>query len=214
METLDYLVASRLTPKQKDFLDFIDRFVQEQGFAPSQQEIARHFGFRSLGTVQNYLVRLERLGLLRKAWNARHGIEVVKPEKRTEALELPLLGFVAAGLPIEAVENREVVEVPSSLLKQGEHFVLRVKGDSMIDEGILEGDLAIIRKQRTATNGQTVVALLDNAATIKKYFRRGERIELRPANPAYAPILLDSARSLDFRIEGVLVGLIRRLKDS
>lgn len=211
MEKLNLQVAAKLTPKQKDFLDFLEGYVAEHGYAPAQQEMAKHFGFSSLGTVQNYLVRLERLGLVRKAWNARHGIELVKSKAPAEAVELDLVGFVAAGAPIEHLEQREVVEVPSSLLKRGEHFVLRVKGDSMVEEGIMENDLAIIRKQTTAQNGQTVVALIDNAATIKKFFRFSNRVELHPANPAYKPIVVDSAERKDFRIEGVLVGLIRKL---
>ena len=207
---------AKLTPKQKDFLDFLARYSEENGFAPSQQEMATHFGYSSLGTVQNYLVRLEALGLIRKSWNTRHGIEVVREERsdtpRT-ATELPLLGLVAAGLPIENLGYQETVEVPSSLLKRGEHFVLRVKGDSMIEEGIHENDLAIIRKQTSAANGQTVVALINNSATIKKYFRFRDRVELHPANPRYEPIVVGGEAERDFRIEGILVGLIRKVPD-
>ena len=210
---------AKLTPKQKDFLDFLAAFSEKNGYAPSQQEMANHFGYSSLGTVQNYLVRLEGLGLIRKSWNARHGIEIVKPKATRSAqsqdaiAELPLVGLVAAGVPIESLDAHESVEVPRSLLKRGEHFVLRVKGDSMIDEGIHENDLAIIRKTTSATNGQTVVALIDNAATIKKYFRFRDRVELHPANPRYEPIVVDEGNKGDFKIEGILVGLIRRLKD-
>ncbi len=124
---------------------------------------------------------------------------------------LPLVGRVAAGAPIEAIEQQQMVEVPATMLKSGEHFVLQVCGDSMIEDGILEDDLAIIRKQGSANNGQTVVALIDNAATIKKYFRYTDRVELHPANPAYAPIVVQQNEPHDFKIEGILVGVIRNL---
>lgn len=206
-------VSAKLTPKQKDFLDYLASYATENGYAPSQQEMAKHFGFSSLGTVQNYLVRLEGLGLIKKSWNARHGIEVVQEKTAATITELPLVGLVAAGAPIESLDVQESVEVPSSLLRRGEHFVLRVKGDSMVDEGIMENDLAIIRKQTNATNGQTVVALIDNAATIKKYFRFRDRVELHPANPRYQPIVVNGEGTRDFRIEGILVGLIRKLNE-
>lgn len=203
-----------LTRKQKEFLDFLEIYTEEYGYAPSQQEMASHFGFSSLGTVQNYLVRLERQGFVRKTWNARHGIEVIgspKMDAVPAAAVLPLVGRVAAGAPIEAIDQHREVEVPATMLKQGEHFVLQVCGDSMIEDGILEDDLAIIRKQNTAINGQTVVALIDNSATIKKYFRYTDRVELHPANPAYAPIVVQKNEPHDFKIEGILVGVIRNL---
>ncbi len=200
-----------LTPKQKEVHDFISGFTAEKGYAPSQQEIARHFGFKSLGTVQNYLVRLERQGLLRKTWNARRGAKVVRAQSATEAVPLPLLGRVAAGRPIEAIQTMETLEVPSSMLKSGDHFVLRITGDSMIEDGILDGDYVVIRQQSFATNGQTVVALIRNEATIKRFYRKGGKVELRPANAKYQPLVVESLVEGDFKIEGVMVGLIRRL---
>lgn len=206
-----------LTPKQKAILDFITTFRAERGYAPSQHEIAHHFGFKSLGTVQNYLVRLERQGALRKTWNARRGTQVVaapqplfNEQPQLAAVPLPLLGRVAAGRPIEAVQSEETIEVPPSMIKTGAHFVLKVNGDSMIEQGILDGDYVVIKKQVTANNGQTVVALIDNGATIKKYFLRSGRIELHPANAAYKPIVVEA--DSDFRIEGILVGVVRVLK--
>lgn len=225
-----------LTPKQKAMLDFILEFRAERGYAPSQHEIAAHFGFSSLGTVQNYLVRLERQGAIQKDWNARRGTHVLQNPERSAMgadrptkvsgefasasssfketsgeLSLPLLGRVAAGRPIEAIENRETVEVPRALVgRTGEHFVLRVQGDSMIEEGILDGDQVIIKKQRTAQNGQTVVALVGNEATIKKYYFRQGRVELHPANPKYSPLIVDADVKDEFHIEGIMVGLIRK----
>lgn len=216
-----------LTPKQKNVLQFIEKYQFEQGYAPTQQEIAKHFGFRSLGTVQNYLVRLEREGFLEKTLNAQRSVKVVpKPQPQRAGVglyganvmlgtvSLPLVGRVAAGRPIEAIENREFLDVPASLLKMaGEHFVLRIAGDSMIEDGILDGDYVVIRKQKDAQNGQTVVALIGNEATIKHYYRKGAQVELRAANPAYDPIVVDSmVGPSGFHIEGVLVGLIRKVE--
>lgn len=206
-----------LTPKQKDILDFILKFGAKRGYAPSQQEIADHFGFKSLGTVQNYIVRLERQGLLRKIWNARRGMQILHPaapqplaEVNAGTIPLPLLGRVAAGRPIEAVQANETVDVPSSMVKAGaETFVLKVVGDSMIEDGILDGDYAVIRKRADAHNGETVVALINNEATIKKFYRRGGKIELHPANPAYKPIVVDPGPEHQLRIEGVLAGILR-----
>ena len=211
-----------LTPKQKALLDFIQQFEQEQGYAPSQQEIAKHFGFNSLGTVQNYLVRLQRQGLLKKTWNARRSVSLTATAKRKNvppqpirmsAASLPLLGRVAAGKPIEAIENAESLEVPPTMLSKGEQFVLKVVGDSMVDDGILNGDFIVVQKQAQATNGQTVVALINNEATVKRYYRLGQRVELHPANPNYEPLVIESlVDSPDFRIEGIVTGVIRHLQ--
>ncbi|MGE0615749.1 MAG: transcriptional repressor LexA [Bacteriovoracia bacterium] len=219
-----------LTPKQLKVLEFIEQFRAEKGYAPSQHEIAQHFGFQSLGTVQNYLVRLERQGALQKSWNARRGIQLLKTPPSTThpaarqgssirhdsrdgsgTVPIPLLGRVAAGRPIEAIETPESIEVPASMLRQGEHFVLKVSGSSMIEDGILDGDFAVIKKQADAQNGQTVVALIGNEATIKRFYRMRDRVELHPANPAFKPIVVESMVESDFRIEGVLAGVIRKM---
>ncbi len=194
-----------MTPKQKKILDFIATCIEQQGYPPSQQEIARAFGFRSLGTVQNYLVRLEREGLLSRDWNARRGLQVKRT--RVQGTELPLVGTVAAGKPIEAVEVPDSIEVPSSMVGPGENFVLRVRGDSMVGDGILDGDYVVVRKQPSAENGQTVVALIGNEATVKRFYRRGKTIELHPANPTMQPISVPP--DADLRIEGVVVGVVR-----
>ena len=208
---------AQLTPKQKNVLEFIHQFRVENGYAPSQQEIAKNFGFTSLGTVQNYLVRLERQGVLQKSWNAKRGvlipINVREDLKHEDPHRLPMVGYVAAGVPIEAIAHQEWVEVPSDFTRgMGTFFVLKVRGDSMIEDGILNGDQVIIKKQPTALNGQTVVALLDNQATIKRFFKYSDRVELQPANPAFAPIVVseEMMREKNFRIEGVLAGVMRR----
>ncbi|MEZ4485714.1 MAG: transcriptional repressor LexA [Syntrophotaleaceae bacterium] len=199
---------SPLTPKQKQVFDFIARHIETRGFAPSQQEIARAFGFRSLGTVQNYLVRLEREGLLSRDWNGRRSLRLAASAEA--GLKLPLAGTVAAGKPIEAIETNDAIEVPPAMVGTGEHFVLRVAGDSMIEDGILDGDYVVVRKQASADNSQTVVALLDNEATVKRLQRHGDTVELHPANPTMQPIIV--TQEMDFRIEGVVVGVIRHYR--
>lgn len=196
---------SPLTPKQKRILDFIESYLTANGYAPSQQEIARAFGFRSLGTVQNYLVRLEREGVLSRDWNARRGTRPTLT--KGNAIELPLAGLVAAGKPIEAVETPDTIEVPSSMVGGGDNIVLKVQGTSMIGDGILDGDYVVVRKQVQAENGQTVVAMIHGEATVKRFYRKGSRIELHPANPTMTPILVENEET--FRIEGVVIGVIR-----
>lgn len=196
---------SPLTLKQKKILDYIEAFTTREGYQPSQQEIAQAFGFSSLGTVQNYLVRLEREGLIARTWNARRGMKVLRP--RQNGLELPLAGRVAAGRPIEAIETPDTIEVPSSMLGSGENFVLKVEGDSMVGDGILDGDYVVVRKHSSAENGQTVVALINGEATVKRFYRKGATVELHPANPTMHPLIVSSEQS--FRIEGVVVGVIR-----
>lgn len=199
---------SPITPKQKQVFDFIAQHIESQGFAPSQQEIAKAFGFRSLGTVQNYLVRLEREGLLNRDWNGRRSLRLAAVAE--QGMKLPLSGTVAAGKPIEAIETSDTIDVPPAMVGLGEHFVLHVAGDSMIDDGILDGDYVVVRKQSTAENGQTVVALLDNEATVKRLQRHGQTIELHPANPTMHPITVNA--EVPFRIEGVVVGVIRHYR--
>ena len=236
------------TPKQKNILEFMETFHHEKGYAPSQHEIAAHFGFKSLGTVQNYLVRLEKQGFLRRPWNSKRGTTLTEitttllsgatsnrsshisriadfahpAPLELSAVPLPLLGRVAAGLPIQYTETDQNIDVPRTLLGRDfragrdSNYVLRVQGSSMIGDGILDGDYVIIRNQPDARNGQTVIAMIGTEATIKRYYRESRpngdsRIELRAANPAFEPIVIDSLTDSDFKIEGVLVGVIRKL---
>jgi len=205
--------TGRLTPKQKKLLEFIENYMDENGYAPTQQEIAEHFGYSSLGTVQNYLIRLEEQGFLKRKWNGKRALDVVNPFKpqfqppQAAALELPLLGYVAAGKPIEAILSNETLEVPPSMAAKGENFALKVKGDSMIEDGILDGDYVIVRRQPTASNGQTVVATINGEATVKKFYRKGKQVELHPANSSMEPFILKNEQS--FRIEGIVAGVIR-----
>ena len=192
-----------MTPKQKRILEFISHYSAQNGYAPSQQEIAGEFGYKSLGTVQDFLILLQKKGYLEKSWNAKRGIKV-----RPRETLLPLLGKVAAGFPVEHLIHQEYIEVPPNMIKKGgEYYALRVKGDSMQDEGILDGDYVVVRKQAVAENGQKVIAMIDNGATIKTYFRDHQKIELKPANEKFRPIVIDP--SMLFRIEGIFAGLVR-----
>jgi len=197
----------KLTGKQQAVLAYISRYKDEWGGAPSFQEICTEFGFRSYNTVTTYLKILERKGYIRlpREKNRKRAIEVISPVE-TRRAELPLLGTVAAGKPIEAVEDARAVEVPPSMLGKGDRFVLRVSGDSMVEDGILDGDLVVVRKQRTAETGETVVALINNEATVKKYYRKGDSVELRPAHAGMESIRIHEG---DLRIEGKVVGVIR-----
>lgn len=197
----------KLSLKQKAFLSYLGEYLNEWGRSPSFDEICEQFGFRSYNTVTTYLKILERKGYIRlpPEKNRKRAIEVISPVE-TRRFEFPLLGKVAAGRPIEAVEDVRAIEVPPSLTESGECFVLEVQGDSMEEDGILDGDFVVVRKQPTAENGETVVALIDNEATVKKYYRRGDHVELRPAHTGMAPILVKNA---DLRIEGKVVGVMR-----
>ena len=170
-----------LTPAQERVYRFVRDTLQQQGYSPSYEEIRRHLGFRSLNAVYKHLKQLEQRGYLQSLGNNRKRALELLP-LHSGSFSLPFLGVVAAGTPIEAIEVPEVVDVPESLLGSGNNFALRVRGDSMIEEGIREGDILIITRQAHAESGQTVVALVRGEATVKKFYQYGEEIELRPAN--------------------------------
>jgi repressor LexA len=197
-----------LTRRQHEILCFIRDFVRSHGYSPSLEEIGAHFGLSSVATVHKHVAHLVEKGLVRKAWNRSRSVEPVEPEGGDEAL-LPLLGSVAAGAPIEAVEVPESIAVPRSLVPgPGRSFVLRVTGDSMIDEQIRDGDYVIVESRPDARDGETVVALLrGEEATLKKLYRRGRMVELRPANARLAPIRVPAG---EVEIRGVVRGLLRR----
>ena len=197
-----------LTKRQKEILDFIRSYRDEQGISPTQREIREKFHLSSFGTVQKHLKRLEEKGALSRQWNRSRGISP-SPAANAQARssrEVALLGSVAAGRPIEPFPDSEAIEVPSSLLGKGEHFVLRVRGDSMVDDGIRDGDYVVVSRRPNAQNGQTVVALIRGEATLKRYYSEGARIRLQPANATMKPILADAR---DVVVQGVVTGLIR-----
>jgi len=199
-----------LTKRQKEILDHIDGFIGERGYAPSFEEIAHHFDYSSLATVHEHLSNLERKGYIRKSYNESRSIEVVKPETGPQAIELPLFGLVAAGFPIEAISQSETLAVPPDMVRRGhDNYVLKVQGDSMIDEQIRDGDYIVVSAQDTAENGQMVVALVgDDAATVKKLYREpGDRVRLQPANVAMTPLVVEAAQ---VQVQGVVVGVIRK----
>ena len=198
--------AGNLTKRQKVVFEFIKGYIQTHGVSPSYEEIRRNFGFGSYNSVQKHLKSLVAKGFLKTPWdNQKRALTLVEPGP-TIAI-LPLLGRVAAGRPIEAIAHPETVEVPEMLLRGEDNFALRVVGDSMVDEGIRDGDIVIVKRQRDAENGQTVVALIGDDATIKQYYRRGTRVELRPANARVSSIIVDEG---DLQVQGIVVGLIRK----
>ena len=193
-----------LSPKLKRFLDFIQRFTLSFDQAPSYEEIMVGLGFDSLGTVNWYVKTLEEEGHLSriKGPNGKRALTLIHKEHATTTARLPLLGLIAAGEPIEALENPEVVDVPPSLLHP-DNYVLQVKGDSMIDEQIHDGDFIVARKTKTARSGQIVVALINGEATLKCYVPKTDCIELHPRNPNFPVIKVNSQD--DFHINGVLL---------
>ena len=194
-----------LSPKLKRFLDFIQRFTLIHDQSPSYEEIMASLGFGSLGTVNWYVKTLEEEGhLFRiKGPNGKRALTLShKEHATTTTARLPLLGLIAAGEPIEALENPEMVDVPPSLLHP-DHYVLQVKGDSMIDEQIHDGDFIVARKAKTARSGQIVVALINGEATLKCYVPKSNGVELHPRNPDFPVIRVNSQD--DFHINGVLL---------
>jgi len=199
-----------LTKRQKEILDYIHGFIDEHGYAPSFEEIAHSFGYSSLATVHEHLSNLERKGYIRKSYNESRSIEMVPEDGSVSAMELPLLGRVAAGLPIEAIQERESLAVPLDMVRPGkDNFVLKVEGNSMIDEQIRDGDYIVVSSQPTASDGDVVVALVGgDSATVKRLFREPKnQIRLQPANPSMPPIVVDAD---DVMVQGIVVGLIRR----
>ena len=199
-----------LTRRQHEILEYVRQHIEDRGYAPSFEEISERFGFRSLATVHEHLTNLERKGYIRRAHNESRAIEIVPPKDQAGATDLPLLGLVAAGEPIEAVPEGDTLAVPDELLpRRGRSYVLRVRGQSMVDEQIRDGDYLVVHERQQADNGQTVIALIDGAgATVKRYYREpGGWIRLQPANSAMAPL---RASERDVVIQGIVVGVIRK----
>jgi repressor LexA len=198
-----------LTPRQRELFDYLRRFIAAHGYAPTIAEIQKRFGQRSAATVHQLLSALEGEGLIRRVPYASRGIELVEEGASQSETEIPLLGVVAAGRPIEAVLSHETVAVPPYMLGRGRTFALRVRGDSMIDQHICDGDLIVVESRQTAERGQTVVALIDGAeATVKRFYKESNRVRLEAANPDYQPIVID--REDRISIQGVVVGVIRK----
>ena len=199
-----------LTKRQKELLDYLAQYIEQNGYAPTLEEIGRNFALGSLATVHKHLQNLERKGHIRRLPNRSRALEVTPRDGTRATVQVPLLGRVAAGNPLEPVEVPESVALPEELLGRGDTFALRVQGDSMKDDGILDGDVVVIESRAAVENGATVVALVRGEATLKRFFRaeRG-KVRLMPANERIAPIV---AAAEDVEVRGEVVALLRRYR--
>ena len=201
-------MGKNLTKRQRQILDFITEFVGKYSYAPSIREIGEHFNLSSPATIHAHIENLQKLGFLKKSYNEARSIELIPAEANwAEAIELPMVGLITAGEPIEAVEQKETIAVPADFVTDSfNSYVLRVKGESMIEEGILNGDYVIVERNPSPQNGDVVVALLNNAyATLKKFYKEKTRIRLQPANSNMKPIY-----AADPLIQGIVKGIIRK----
>jgi len=205
-------MLSNLTSRQKQIYDFLVRTVREKGYAPSIQEIGSRFKIASTNGVFRHLKALEKKGYIRRV--GKRALEILSAQGRSvlpDVREVPILGRVPAGRPLLAEENFEdFLCVAREMARGREVFALKVKGDSMIEDGILDGDYVIIRRQETADNGDIVCVLIDGEATLKRFYRRGNTMTLRPANKNYSPIVVSQEEPGGFRIQGKAIGLTRR----
>lgn len=199
----------RPTKRQHEIYVYIQDYIRAKGYAPSIMEIGGHFKLSSPATVHKHLTHLEAKGLIRRQRCQSRGIEVRRYDSE-EGASYALLGYIAAGKPIEALEHREMVSILPDAAGGKDIFVLRVKGNSMIDDHIQDGDYIIVERRDHAENGETVVALLDNEnATLKRFYREKDHVRLQPANPEVEPIIVRNDR---LKIQGVVVGVMRKFK--
>jgi repressor LexA len=202
-----------LTERQREILEYIQEFLRVHGIAPTHREICERFGFSSYGTVYKHLRLLQDKGYLRRDWNQKRGMELIRAipggGSTSAQVDLPFFGRIAAGRPIEALAGNERLAVPTHLLstRTGDHYVLRVVGDSMVEEGIQDGDYVVVLRRERAEPGEMVVALVGDDATLKRFFPEGETIRLQPANPLMQAIRVPAR---DVRVQGIVVGLMRK----
>ncbi len=196
-----------LTKRQKEIFDFICEYLEREGYAPSLEEIGERFGLSSVATVHKHVQNLVEKNLLRKAWNRSRSIEVVRDEPAPTSIEIPLLGRVAAGRPIEAIEVPDTIAVPPDMVARRDCFALRVAGDSMIDDHIVDGDVVVLEARKTPRTGETVVALIrGEECTLKRFFQDGGKVRLVPANAMLSPMEFPAE---DVQVQGVVIGLVR-----
>ncbi|MDH4130868.1 MAG: transcriptional repressor LexA [Gemmatimonadota bacterium] len=199
-----------LTKRQSEVLTFLQEHIQSKGYAPSFEEIAEQFSFQSLATVHEHLTNLERKGYIHRTHNESRAIEILPPRGQSGASEIPVLGRVAAGTPIESLMTGDTLAVPDGLLpRRGPNYALQVQGQSMIEDHILDGDYVVVHGKQAAENGEMVIALVNGSeATVKRFYREdGGWIRLQPANAAMQPMRFQER---DILIQGVVVGVIRK----
>jgi len=199
-----------LTKRQREILDFLEDYITSHRYAPSIEEIRQHFHLGSLATVHKHLKFLEKKKAIKRQPHQSRSIELLPTDEFsfTRVAEVQLLGTIAAGQPIEAIEVPETLSIPEEMLGRGTTYVLKVRGDSMIDEQIRDGDFVIVEERSHAEDGETVVALLHGEeATLKKFYWEGSKVRLQPANPDLQPIVVDAE---DVRIQGIVIGLLRK----
>jgi repressor LexA len=197
-----------ITRRQKEVIDFLTSFTQKNGYSPSYEEIASGLGLSSLATVHKHVTNLQNKGLLQRAHNRSRSIDVLSPRSgRKSADRLPLMGRIAAGRPVEAIESAESISL-GDIIGNREVFALEVRGDSMRDEHIVSGDFVLVERTRTAREGEIVVALIDGTeATLKRFYREGNMIRLQPSNTEMAPIF---APASNVTIQGKVLGILRK----
>jgi len=197
-----------LTKRQREILNFTISFIKNNGFSPSLEEIGAGVGLSSIATVYQHLVNLEKKGCIKRKWNRSRSLELGESAFQSLSNEIPLLGLVSAGKPIEAVENPESISISPGFTSKNKTFALKVIGDSMVDEHIRNGDYVIVEERKSAKDGETVVALIDNnEVTIKKFYHKKNKIHLEPANVNMKPIIVDEK---NVQIQGVVIGLMRK----
>lgn len=205
-------MAEPLTKRQKEVLDYVAQYIEVHGYAPSYREIAEAFQLGSVATVADHIETLVAKGLLQKSDNSARSLQLVHEEdfEDEHAIGLPILGMIAAGQPIQTMSGHtETLEVPPFMVGTRHSYVLQVKGDSMKDEGIFEGDYVVIQEKETPSNGEMVVALVNGEeATLKRYYKEKNHIRLQPANDAYDPIIIP--KETPIKIQGVCIGVIRK----
>jgi len=205
-------MAEPLTKRQKEVLDYVTQFIELHGYAPSYREIASHFKYGSVATVAEHIESLVTKGMLQKGDNEARSIQLVRADDidPTPSVGLPILGLVAAGQPIETLGvHAETLEVPPFMVGRRNSYVLQVKGQSMIDEGINDGDYVVVQEKEVPSNGEMIIALINGGeATLKRYYKEKGHIRLQPSNAAMEPIIVKSGTPIE--IQGIVIGLIRK----
>jgi len=204
-------MAQPLTKRQKEILDYVTQFIEVHGYSPSYREIAANFKLGSVATVAEHIETLVQKGLVTKRDDAARSLQLVRRQDFDEdrSVGLPILGLIAAGRPIETLSGHtETLEVPPFMVGRRHSYVLQVRGESMIDEGILDGDYVVIQEKEVPSNGEMVVALVNGDATLKRYYKEKGHIRLQPSNMTMEPIIVPATTPLD--IQGICIGVIRK----